>query len=258
MDPRRLHPGRVTPAEALPNDALASVGVAIPAHNAELWIAQALRSVLAQSAPPGDILVLDDGSSDATASVAEGFGAPVRVVRQANAGIGAARNRAVELVRGEIVAFLDADDLYTPSSIAVRLDVLREHPRVDLVFGAERRFARVIDGDPSPLGAPAPAHIPGAMLVRRSALRRVGPFPTGVRVAEGLDWLLRAREQSLGEVTLDEQVVWRRVHGANNSLRHRDSMVEFAHALKDSLDRRRAAASEPPRIAPAAPAESER
>ena len=219
-----------------------TVGVAIPAYNAELWLAQAIDSLLAQTSPPGDILVLDDGSTDATAAVAERFEAPVRVVTQENAGIGAARNRAVELVRGEIVAFLDADDLYTQSSIAIRLGVLAAHPHVDVVFGHERRFAEVLDGRPVPIGSPHPSPLPGSMLVRRSALQRVGPFPAGVRVAEGLDWLLRARELSVQDLTVDDQVVWRRVHGENNSLRHRDSMGEFARTLKASLDRRRAAA----------------
>ncbi len=221
------------------------VGVAIPAYNAERWLAQAIDSLLAQTTAPGDILVLDDGSTDATAAVAERFGAPVRVVSQPNAGIGAARNRAVELVRGEIVGFLDADDIYTPPSIAVRLEVLAARPDVDVVFGQERRFAEISDGEPVPIGPPHPSPLPGSMLVRRSALRRVGPFPTGVRVAEGLDWLLRARELSAQDVTVEDQVLWRRVHGENNSVRHRDSMGEFARTLKASLDRRRAAAPAP-------------
>jgi GT2 family glycosyltransferase len=79
------------------------------------------------------------------------------------------------------------------------------------------------------------------MLIRRAALDRVGPFPTHTHVAEGLDWMLRARELGLGEITLDDQVIWRRVHGENNSLRHRGEIGEFARALKASLDRRRAA-----------------
>ena len=118
------------------------MGAAIPAYNAERWLAQAIESLLAQTARLEDILVLDDGSNDGTAAVVAGFGDRVRVVSQPNSGIGAARNRAVELVRGEIVAFLDADDLYTPSSIATRLDVLLKRPHVGVVFGHERRFRR--------------------------------------------------------------------------------------------------------------------
>lgn len=219
------------------------MGAAIPAYNAERWLPDAIESLLAQTAPPEDILVLDDGSNDETAAVAAGFGDRVRVVSQPNSGIGAARNRAVELVRGEIVAFLDADDLYTPSSIATRLDVLLKRPHVGVVFGHERRFAEIRDGEPVPIGPSRPSPLPGSMLVRRSALERVGSFPADTRVAEGLDWLLRAQELSVESVTVDEQVLWRRVHGENNSVRHRDSMGEFARTLKASLDRRRVRAS---------------
>jgi glycosyltransferase involved in cell wall biosynthesis len=223
-------------------EVMAEVGVMIAAFNAEQWLAQALESVLLQTSLPGDVLVLDDGSSDATAGVARSFDAPVRVVSDANAGIGAARNRGVELVRGELLAFLDADDLLTPVSLAARLDVLRRRPDVDMVFGQGHRFERLRGGAPVPIDELSASHTIGSMFVRRSALERVGPFIAGTRVSEGLDWLLRARELGLGEATVPEQVLWRRVHGQNNSLRHRDAIGEFAHTLKASLDRRRALA----------------
>jgi hypothetical protein len=120
------------------------------------------------------------------------------------------------------------------------LRVLRVRPEVDIVYGQIRYFARCVDGRPVPLDEPRPAHTPGSMLVRRSAFERVGPFTPGLRVAEGLDWLLRAHELGLVEATVDEQVQWRRVHGANNSLTQRRSLDEFPRALKESLDRRRA------------------
>jgi GT2 family glycosyltransferase len=119
--------------------------------------------------------------------------------------------------------------------------VLAVRDDVDIVFGHGHRFAEVRDGGPVPVGPPEPAHVPGAMLVRSSALRRVGPFATGVRVAEGLDWLLRARELGIRDVTVPELIYWRRIHGANNSLTNRSSLSEFPRALKASLDRRRAA-----------------
>jgi glycosyltransferase involved in cell wall biosynthesis len=222
-----------------------SVGVVIPAFNAERFLAQALDSVLSQTYPVADILVVDDGSSDGTYALATAHSPRVRVERQDNAGIGAARNRGVEMAHGDVVAFLDADDLLTSSSIACRVELLTRRPEVELVFGRVVRFRQLLDGVPVAIDAPLPAHLPGAMLVRRAALARVGSFPTETHVAEGLDWLLRARELPLKEATLDEQVIWRRVHGENNSLRHRAQIGEFAHALKASLDRRRAADTAP-------------
>jgi glycosyltransferase involved in cell wall biosynthesis len=218
-----------------------TVGVVIAAWNAERWLDQALRSVLDQDRVPADVVVVDDGSSDDTAAVAERFGSPVRVVRQANAGIGAARNCGVSLVGGELVTFLDADDLFAARSLACREQALARHPEIDMVFGAVRRFTEIHDGNPVATNEPQPGHLPAAMLIRRKALDRVGAFPTDTHVAEGLDWMLRARELGLGEMTLEDQVIWRRVHGENNSVRHRGEIGEYAHALKASLDRRRAA-----------------
>jgi GT2 family glycosyltransferase len=222
-----------------------SVGVVIPAFNAERFLAQALDSVLSQTHAVQDILVIDDGSTDGTYAVATAHHPRVRVERQGNAGIGATRNRGVELVRGDLVAFLDADDLFTPSSIGCRVEALMRRAELELVFGHVMRFREQLDGEPIAIDEPLPAHLPGSMLVRRDALERVGPFPSETHVAEGLDWLLRARELPLKEVTLKEQVLWRRVHGENNSLRHRAQIGEFAHALKASLDRRRAADAVP-------------
>ncbi|MGO9751518.1 MAG: glycosyltransferase family 2 protein [Solirubrobacteraceae bacterium] len=102
------------------------VGAAVPVYNGERFVAAAVRSVLAQSHPVGDVVVVDDGSDDASAAVASGVGPPVRVVRQPHAGIGAARSHAVSLVRGEFIVLLDADDLLTPRSVEARLRALRK------------------------------------------------------------------------------------------------------------------------------------
>ena len=214
------------------------VGVVIPVHDAERFLGAALESVVEQPHCRVDVVVVDDGSTDGSAALAERFGPPVRVARQANAGIGAARNRGVEEVRGELLLFLDADDFLSSSGLA-RVRLLARRPELDMVFGHVRHFAETEAGAPVPLGPPQPAHLPNSMLIRRTAFERVGDFATGLRVAEGLDWLLRAREQGLRETTVEDVVLWRRVHGQNNSLRHRAEIGEFAHALKASLDRRR-------------------
>lgn len=232
-------PSTVLPTVAGLRRGKATVGAALAVFNGERYLAAALRSVLAQSHPVDDIVVIDDGSDDASRAIAVGFGPPVRVVSQSRAGIGAARSRAVSLARGEFVVMLDADDLLTSRSVESRMPVLRAHPEVDIVFGQVRRFAVCVGGRPLALDQPRPAHVPNAMLVRRAGFERVGPFATGLRVAEGLDWLLRAREIGLGEVTVEEQVQWRRVHGLNNSLTERRSLYEFPRVLKASLDRRR-------------------
>jgi glycosyltransferase involved in cell wall biosynthesis len=216
-----------------------SVGVAIPVYNGEPYVGDALRSVIAQSYPVSDVVVVDDGSEDDSASVAAAVGPPVRVVRIAHAGIGAARSHAVSLLGSDVIVLIDADDLLADDGVASRMRVLEEHPEVDIVFGQVRNFAELLEERPLPLDQPRAAHVVGGLMVRRRAFERVGPFAPGLRVADGLDWLLRARELGLIEVTVADQVLWRRVHKANNSLAQRRSIGEFPKVLKQSLDRRR-------------------
>lgn len=104
------------------------VSVAIPAHNAGTTLAETLRSVLAQTHPALDVVVVDDGSTDNTADIAASFGDRVRVVRQANAGISSARNASLEACRGDFIALLDADDLCEPERIAVQLEYMLRNP----------------------------------------------------------------------------------------------------------------------------------
>lgn len=225
---------------SLPVSGRPTVGAAIPVYDGAAYLGDTLRSVLAQSVPVADVVVVDDGSSDASAAVAAAFGPPVRVIRQPHLGVGTARSRAVEAVRGDAIVLLDADDLLTEASVASRLRVLEERPEVDLVFGHVRTFGEVGPDGPFALDESRPAHVAGSMLVRRLAYERVGGFRDGLG-AEGLDWLLRAHELDLIHATVAEQVLWRRVHGANSSLGDRRPLQEFPRLLKESLDRRRAA-----------------
>jgi glycosyltransferase involved in cell wall biosynthesis len=217
-----------------------SVGAAIPVFNCAAFVADAIRSVLAQGYPVEDIVVVDDGSDDGSALAASNLGAPVRVVRSAHAGVAAARSHAASLLRTDVVLMLDADDLLTPRSVHSRMRVLNGRPEVDIVFGFVRNFAKSRDGQPLAFGEPLPAHTVGSMLVRRSAFERVGPFTPGLR-AEGLDWLLRAHEVGLVKATVGEQVLWRRVHGANSSLADHRTVNEFPRVIRAALARRRTA-----------------
>jgi len=109
-----------------------SVSVVIPVYNAERYIGKAIESALRQTHPPLEVIVIDDGSTDSTADVANSFGDRIRCVRQANAGPARARNRGVRESRGEFVAFLDADDEWLPEHLEEAARVLDRH--TDLVW----------------------------------------------------------------------------------------------------------------------------
>lgn len=117
------------------------VSILVPCHNSEAWIDRTLESALAQTYPHCEIIVVDDGSTDGTPARLRGYEARgVRIVTQANRGASAARNRALAEASGELIQFLDADDLLAPDKIAAQV-VLLEQRGFDLVAsGAWGRF----------------------------------------------------------------------------------------------------------------------
>ena len=109
--------------------------VIIAVYNGGATLARAIDSVLAQSYPPQEVIIVDDGSTDNTAAVARRYGNSVRYVYQDNAGVSAARNAGVRIARGEWLAFLDADDWYYPERLHWHADWIRRDPGLDFLTG---------------------------------------------------------------------------------------------------------------------------
>lgn len=155
----------------------ATVSVIIPAYNAATTIAAAIESVLAQTRPPEEIIVVDDGSKDETSAVVEHFGSVVKLVRHANAGCAQARNTGVSESHGTWLAFLDADDLWLPTKLERQIPETAD-PRVAVVV------CRACNKEGRPLGRrfvfddlwTRNDAIMSSALVRRSAFQQAGGF----------------------------------------------------------------------------------
>jgi len=111
-----------------------TISVVIPAYNAEKYLPTTLRSVLTQTHAPLEVLVVDDGSKDGTAAIAESFGGPVRCVRQPNGGVSRARNTGISQASGDYIALLDADDVWEPTKLEKQVALLDANPDVGLCF----------------------------------------------------------------------------------------------------------------------------
>ena len=116
------------------------VSVVIPAYNSERFIADALRSVLAQTYRPHEIIVIDDGSSDQTRAVATATGGDLQYVFQPNQGVSAARNNGIAKATGDLICFLDADDAWEPDKLRRQVEFMQHDPDVGLVFSDEIEF----------------------------------------------------------------------------------------------------------------------
>ncbi len=220
-------------------------GVVIPVYNGAAYIEEALGSVFSQSLAPHEVVVVDDGSTDETEAILERVvDERLRVVRQENAGPAAARNRGLAEGRSDLVAFLDADDLWEPKKLELQVALLAAHPDIDVVMG----MTEGIDlGDYEPKAGAFRSSWEarhflqlGAALFRRSAFAQVGPFDESLRFGEDLDWFLRAAEASVLVHTHSEKVLRYRRHAHNmtNDTKSRDR--GFMQALHKTIQRRRA------------------
>jgi glycosyltransferase involved in cell wall biosynthesis len=108
-----------------------TISVIIPAYNAEATLAETLASVLGQTLPPDEIIVVDDGSTDHTAQIATAAANSIRIIRQNNRGAAAALNMGVKLATGDTLGFVDADDLWEPDKLGIQGRVLVERPELD-------------------------------------------------------------------------------------------------------------------------------
>lgn len=153
-----------------------SISVVIPAYNSAGFIANTLQSVLAQTLPPLEILVVDDGSKDNTAEVVRGFAPRVRLVQQANAGPSAARNHGIRESQGEWIALLDADDSWLPNKLERQARAMT--PDVALVHCYAVNEERPLDREVTFDVLWEHNHIgTSTTVVRRQALLEVGGFP---------------------------------------------------------------------------------
>jgi len=204
------------------------VSAVIPAYNAGKYLSDAIESVLAQTHPGVECIVVDDGSTDSTSAVAERYGDRVRLVRQANAGVSAARNRGASEGRGELLAFLDADDRWLPERVERQVEAFRSRPGVEAVVCA----TRVVNAELEPLGVleQDPTVTPddlllcraqvvsasSNLLIRRTAFEGFGGFDE--RLSTSADWALMFRLVAAGTLAvLSDPLVEYRVHGTNMS-----------------------------------------
>ena len=222
------------------------VTVILASFNGEKFLRATLESLFAQDFASYEAVFVDDGSVDETADIARSF--PVRYLYQENQGLPAARNAGFAMSRGQLIAFLDDDDVLPPTKLNVQANFLLEHPEAGCVLGRqdwifeEGREPPGMKRDPmyGDLGG-----IPmGSAMIRREALEKVGGFDPSYSYAEDRDLFVRLRENGVPIVILPEVVLHRRLHDSNMILSPPEHHP-LLRSLREKLHRDRSADSEP-------------
>jgi glycosyltransferase involved in cell wall biosynthesis len=219
------------------------VSAVIPVHNGQAYVGKAIESVLVQTHTAIECLVIDDGSTDGTRDAVAGFGDAVTYVSQARSGVSSARNRGTQLAHGELVAFLDHDDMWLPDKLARQIEALQTRRPTMVLCAIE-----IVDASGTRLGTKrlrAGSDLVTGMvlfdgtdtvscsstgLVRRRELLAMGGFDPALAMSADWDLLLRVLlEGSVGYV--DEPLVRYRLHDSNMSRRVGAMEHDMHHAF---------------------------
>ncbi len=252
----------------------APISVVMPAYNAAEFIEEALLSVLAQTLPPSEIIVVDDGSDDDTAIIA---GRLAKVIRYSHTGVSAARNAGVNAASEPWIAFLDADDIWLPTKLERQTEAVALAPDAGIIASAHRRFNTNGDLAQTLLDIPAYQSVhkqevgpgivaldhesngaayvrygnflqPSSVMVRRDALLRIGGFDESMSHSEDHDMLLRLLKRERF-VVVEDVLVRMRAHQANASQNWAEILAGSAEATRKILVTPEAYPSEVVRIA---------
>lgn len=189
-------------ANTLKHDRPPAVSVIIPTYNRARMVARAVDSVLNQEFRDFELIVVDDGSTDDSARILDGYGERLTLLRQPNSGVSAARNRGVRKASGELIAFLDSDDLWLPGKLSRQVAFFREHPEALINQTEEiwirngrranpKKRHRKISGDIFVPSLELCLVSPSAVMLRKEIFDEIGLFDEDLPACEDYDMWLR-------------------------------------------------------------------
>lgn len=220
------------------------MSVVVPTKNAGRYLAAALDSVETQSYERLEVVLVDGGSHDDTLEIAGRYGR-VRTVIQTGTGLADAWNCGIASATGELIAFLDGDDVWVPDKLRRQVHILESYPAIDCVitrmrFVLEPGFPVPSGFRPRLLDSDHLAQMPSSLLARRNVFDRIGTFDTRWAIASDIDWFARVKDAGLCVEVVPEVLVEKRVHDANlSTLGGAQLNRELVELLRESVARRR-------------------
>jgi glycosyltransferase involved in cell wall biosynthesis len=216
------------------------IDVVIPVYNGEKYLRETLESLASQRYSQLKIIVVDDGSTDGTASIVKHHSGSIIYIKQDNSGSASAFNRAIQEADADFVAAIDADDLWSPTKLQLQLPPLLADHSLGMSLGKIQRFWIGNTGQKKYL-PPESAMSFLCGLFRREVFDTVGLLDTSLDTHNDLDWFMRARESGVPIYLHDDTVGYYRRHGENQSTTTDLEKADAARLemLRRSLSRRR-------------------
>lgn len=194
--------------------------IIIPFYNAELFLGEAIESVLEQSYQALEIIAIDDGSTDKSADIARSY-SRVRYFKQANLGPAAARNHGIRVAKADFIGFHDADDICEKERFKLQMELMQQNQNLEVTYCRIKNFvepgADVANFLQTPQIMQARMGFISAGLMKKSVFDRVGLFNEKIRIGEDIDWIVRADNKNICSCSLLEILIRRRLHENNIS-----------------------------------------
>lgn len=214
------------------------VSVIVPVFNGARFLRECLDSLVAQDYSPLEIVVVDDGSTDGSAEIADSFEG-VRVLRRPHEGLGTTRNAGVVLAQGQLIAWCDSDDTCCPEKVRVQVEYLEAHPEIDIVLCRHETIFEPGVSRPTWL---LPDQVRGDLdgvalasgLFRREVFSRVG-FRTDMDVGTDFDLLVNAQTAGCDIAVLEDVLRSRRIHDDNMTTRGGGNKAGMFQTVREHL-----------------------
>jgi glycosyltransferase involved in cell wall biosynthesis len=219
------------------------VSIIITVKNGDRYLRSAIDSIRSTGYDPGEIIVVDGNSEDDTRLVARSV-TEVRLIDREGGGLSHAWNVGIFAASGDLIAFLDSDDLWSRNKLPVQVAFMEEHAKTQYTIGRVKFFLE--PGYSVPAGLKKAllendhvGRIPGTLLGRRNLFDSIGGFETALALAGDVDWFARAKVSQVSMAVLNEVFLYKRVHDHNLSSNARLNSQELLEIFKKSVDRQR-------------------
>lgn len=219
------------------------ISVVMVVKNGEDYLPEAIESVLKQTVQPNEIIVVDGHSTDGTPQIARSY-TPVTFIKQSGSGLANARNCGIDHAKGELVAFLDSDDIWVRDKLEIQAELFSNRPEIQYVYSRLKLFLenghhlrngynlKMIENE-------LKGRTPGTLMVKKSLFEKIGKFDPRYTIACDLEWFSRAADYDIPYVFVSQSLLLKRLHKSNLSGDIDTNRREVFNVLRESIERKK-------------------